>query len=90
MELRDSEDNPLAEILRDGYKSPYLPEPGKDLGWKSCSYDLSAFNGQTIKLCLENKNEHDGALGVWTCVDDVKAMESTTYHIYLPIITKDY
>ena len=59
-------------ILRDGYPGPVLPPPGVDLGWRNFSGDLGPYAGQTITLRFENKNEYDGALGIWTYLDDVR------------------
>ena len=60
------------EILRDGYPGPVVPPPGMDAGWRNFTVDLDAYSGQTIELRFENKNEYDGALGIWTYVDDVR------------------
>jgi len=70
-ELRAPNDAILVYILRDGYKSSSSP-CGNDLGWKTFSYNLEAYKGQTVRLYLESKNEWHGGLGIWTYVDDVK------------------
>ena len=71
----------LAEILRDGFRSchdpPQAPPAGYDLGWRSGSYDLSAFKGQHVRLIFENRNlHHDLSLGIWTLVDDVRVVDA--------------
>ncbi|MBM3135716.1 MAG: hypothetical protein FJZ89_10650 [Chloroflexi bacterium] len=71
VELRAPNDALLVRILRDGYKSQ-TAECGKDLGWKTFSYNLEAYKGQTVRLRFESKNEWDGGWGIWTYVDDVK------------------
>jgi hypothetical protein len=70
-ELRAPNGTLLARILRDGYRSQ-TAVCGNDLGWKTFSYNLEAYKGQTVRLYFESKNEWDGGLGIWTYVDDVK------------------
>jgi hypothetical protein len=70
-ELRAPNGALLTRILRDGYKSPSSPPCGNDLGWKTFSYNLEAYKGQTVHLYLESKNEWDGGLGIWTYVDAI-------------------
>jgi hypothetical protein len=65
----------LAEIKRDGYDSPAAPPPGHDLGWRTASYDLSAFKGQTVRLVFENRNLGDESQGILTFLDDVRVVD---------------
>jgi len=74
-ELRASNGALLTTMLRDGYKSSSSP-CGNDLGWKTFSYNLDGYKGQTLRLYLESKNEWDGGLGIWTYVDDAKLQMS--------------
>jgi hypothetical protein len=76
-ELRAPNGTLLARILRDGYKGVSSP-CGNDLGWKTFSYNLEGYKGQTVRLYLESKNEWDGGLGIWTYLDDVKLQMSPT------------
>lgn len=63
----------LSEVLFDGYDPPdNIAIPNNDLGWRAYSYNLSPYKGKTISLWFESKNEWDGALGIWTYVDDVQ------------------
>jgi hypothetical protein len=92
----------LAEIKRDGFRScddpPLPPPPGHDLGWRSASYDLSAFKGQTVRLVFENRNLHGGySLGIWTYIDDVRVVDAGPlptppgpYRAYLPTTMNSY
>jgi len=87
VEIRDESGNiPLEKVLRDGFPDITQPPPGYDLDWRPCLYGLSAHKGETISLWFENKNEHDGAYGIWTYVDDVKIVNV----IYLPVVLKNY
>ena len=74
VEVRDSSGTTtLAEVLYGGYDPPdNVAIPNNDLGWKTHSYDVSPYKGQTISLWFESKNEWNGALGIWTYVDDVR------------------
>jgi hypothetical protein len=45
--------------------------PINDLGWRSFTYDLSAYHSQTIRLKLVNITYPDDWYGTWTYVDDV-------------------
>jgi hypothetical protein len=71
----------LTEIVHDGFRSCFLPlrapPPGYDLGWRSVSYDLSAYKGQPVRLIFENRNLHSGySMGIWTTVDDVRVIDA--------------
>lgn len=59
------------EILRDGYPGAVAPPEGTDLAWRDFTYDLAAYAGQTVEIRFETKNQHDGALGIWTYLDEV-------------------
>jgi hypothetical protein len=92
----------LAEIKRDGFRSchdpPAAPPEGYDLGWRTASYDLSAFKSQTVRLVFENRNLHGGySLGIWTHLDDVRVLDagplptlSGPYRTYLPVTMNSY
>jgi hypothetical protein len=91
----------LAEIKRDGFRSccdpPLAPPPGYDLGWRTASYDLSAFKGQTVRLVFENRNLHGGySWGIWTYLDDVRVVDAGPLptppgppRAYLPVVTSN-
>jgi hypothetical protein len=57
-----------------------VPPPGKDLGWRSRTYNLSAFKGQYVRITFANRNLWDTAeaqsLGIWTYLDDVKVLDT--------------
>ena len=54
-----------------------LRRPGHDMGWRTASYDLTAFKGQHVRLVFENRNLHDDmSLGIWTLVDDVRVVDA--------------
>lgn len=75
--VRIKDGDAVVEILRDGYDPPdNVAIPNNDLGWRIFSYDLSPFQGRQIKLWFESRNEWDGALGIWTYLDDVKVFSS--------------
>ena len=47
------------------------------MGWRTASYDLSAFVGQNVRLVFENRNLHGGiSWGIWTVVDDVRVVDA--------------
>jgi len=72
VKIKDGDNNTLLEVLRDGYDPPdHVAICGNDLGWRSYEYDLSPFKGQQVNLWFESRNEWDGALGIWTYVDQV-------------------
>ena len=50
-------------------------KPINDLGWRSFTYDLSIYRGQTILLRLVNITHPDDWYGTWTYVDDVQVRE---------------
>jgi hypothetical protein len=68
----------LADVKRDGHASPHNrpPLPGHDMGWRTASYDLSAFKGQTVRLLFENRNLSPSSWGVWTYLDDVRVIDA--------------
>ncbi len=67
----------LADIKHDGFDSPdnTPPSPGHDMGWRTASYDLSAFKGQTVRLVFENRNLWSTSWGIWTDLDDVRVVD---------------
>ncbi len=71
--------NHLATVLRDGYQ-PCIPgaapAPATDLGWRTATYDLSAYKGQHIRLAFSNRNLWDTSWGIWTYVDDVRVIDA--------------
>jgi hypothetical protein len=76
VELHAPNDAILDYILRDGYDPPKpIAKCNNDLGWKTHSYDLSGFKGQTVRIYFASRNEWDGGLGIWTYVDDVKRLQ---------------
>jgi hypothetical protein len=67
----------LADVVRDGYPGPYAPRPGQDMGWRTATFDLSAYKGQHVRLIFENRNLHGSlSLGIWTLVDDVRVVDA--------------
>jgi hypothetical protein len=87
----------LGEIKRDGFRScnnpPTAPPEGYDLGWRTISYDLSAFKGQTLRVVFANRNLHSNSLGIWTFLDDVRVVDAGPlpappgpYRFYLPLV----
>jgi len=75
--LSDGDGLWLADVVCDGYPWPSAPPPGHDMGWRTASYDLNAFKGQTVQLIFENRNlNHDQSLGIWTFVDDVRVVDA--------------
>jgi hypothetical protein len=81
--------------VRDGFRSchdpPQAPPPGYDLGWRTATFDLSAFKGENVRLVFENRNLHGGySWGIWTYVDDVRVVDAGPlpglYRAYLPMI----
>ncbi len=82
--------NHLATVVRDGYESETkyaLPGSGTDLGWKTVTYDLSAFRGKTIRLSFSNRNLWPNSNGIWTYLDDVKLTDETE-RVFLPLINR--
>lgn len=80
--------NHLATVVKDGIepetKQAY-PDVGFDAGWKTITYDLSAFRGQTVRLLFSNRNELPDSTGIWTYLDDVKLTDETE-RVFLPLI----
>ena len=82
--------NHLATVVRDGYVSESkfaLPEQATDLGWKTVTYDLSEFRGQTIRLTFSNRNLLPESNGIWTFLDDVKISDETE-RVFMPLINR--
>ena len=53
------------------------------MGWRTASYDLTAFKGQHVRLIFENRNLYGGnpdpeknSRGIWTLVDDVRVVDA--------------
>ena len=71
--------NHLATVVRDGFQPcipNVAPSPGRDLGWRSIAYDLSAYKGQPIRLVFSNRNLWPDSWGIWTNVDDVRVLDA--------------
>jgi len=82
--------NHLTTVVRDGYVSEAksgLPEQATDLGWKTVTYDLSTFRGQTIRLAFSNRNLWPESNGIWTYLDDVKIADESE-KVFLPLINR--
>ncbi len=82
--------NHLTTVVRDGYVSKAkleLPEQSTDLGWKTVTYDLSEFRGQTIRLTFSNRNLLPESNGIWTYLDDVKIADESE-KVFLPLINR--
>ena len=85
-----------AVVLHDGYQpcsGNYAPRPGRDLGWRTGSYDLSAFKGQHVRIVFSNRNLWPDSLGIWTNVDNVRVLDAGPippaagpYTVNLPLI----
>lgn len=68
-----------ATVVRDGYlpcTGNYAPRPGRDLGWRTAGYDLSAFKGQHVRIVFSNRNLWPDSLGIWTNVDNVRVLDA--------------
>lgn len=66
-------------VVRDGYipcSGNYAPRPGRDLGWRTAGYDLSAYKGQHIRVVFSNRNLWPDSLGIWTNVDNVRVLDA--------------
>jgi sugar lactone lactonase YvrE len=82
--------NHITTVVRDGYVSEAkfgLPDQSTDLGWKTVTYDLSVFRGQTIRLLFSNRNLRPESNGIWTYLDDVKLTDETE-RVFLPLINR--
>jgi len=90
--------NHLATVVRDGYQ-PCIPgtapAAGTNLGWRSVTYDLSAYKGQHIRLVFSNRNLWPISWGIWTYVDDVKVVDAGPLpppagpeRLYIPLVNK--
>jgi streptogramin lyase len=70
--------NHLDTVVHDGFTpcdERQAPSPGRDLGWRSVKFDLSAYKGQHIRIVFSNRNRWDGAWGMWTYVDNVRVWD---------------
>lgn len=86
VEIRDDQSQTLAQVLRDGYnRGGNTARANNNLGWRTAAYDLRPFKGQTVWLWFENRNEHDGARGIWTYVDAIRIVDRP-YQTYLPAL----
>lgn len=86
--------NHLATVVRDGYQScsNTAPPVGTDLGWRTTSYDLSPYKGQSIRLIFANRNLWPNSWGIWTYVDDVRVVDAgpaPPYLVFLPVSLKN-
>jgi hypothetical protein len=98
--LEDLSNGEDREILYDGFRpchTPYAPTPGCDLDWRKASYDLNGYQGKTVRLVFEDRNDeyvYEGTpyapWGIWTQVDDVCIRDAgptpTQQRVYLPVI----
>jgi DNA-binding beta-propeller fold protein YncE len=85
-----------AVVLHDGYlpcTGNYAPRPGRDLGWRTGSFDLSAYKGQHVRIVFSNRNLWPDSLGIWTNVDNVRVLDAGPlppavgpYKLNLPLI----
>ena len=83
-------------VVRDGYlpcTGNYAPRPGRDLGWRAGSFDLSAYKGQHVRIVFSNRNLWPDSLGIWTNVDNVRVLDAGSippaagpYTVNLPLI----
>jgi hypothetical protein len=73
--LTQSDGRQLELIVRDGYRScigPFAPPAGYDLGWRSAGFDLSGYQGRTVRVRFTVHNLHAGSYGIWALVDNVR------------------
>jgi hypothetical protein len=83
--------NHLDTILVDGYDEEGKPTAGTDMGWKTVTFDLSAYKGQPIRLQFYSRNRLPQALGIWSFVDAVSVTDNPItfdYSIFLPLLNK--
>ncbi len=88
--------NHLATVIRDGFQPcirAVAPAPGRNLGWRSVTYDLSAYKGQYIRVVFANRNLWPNSWGIWTYLDDVRVIDagplplrSGLYLSFLPVV----
>lgn len=88
--------NHLATVLRDGFQPcvrAVAPAPGRNLGWRSVTYDLSAYTGQYIRVMFANRNLWPNSWGIWTYLDDVRVIDagplpprSGSHLSFLPVV----
>ncbi|MBI3943631.1 MAG: hypothetical protein HY326_11515 [Chloroflexi bacterium] len=79
----------LQQLYEDGYHNDYFATEYNDLGWNSAVLDLSAFKGRRVRLRFWAQNKYDGALGIWTFLDTVVALDAR-YRIRLPLASRNY
>lgn len=82
--------NNLEIIVLDGFEgatSSDIPTPATDLGWKSIELDLSAYQGQHIRLAFGNRNLYPNSLGIWSYIEKIEVKDKVD-NIYLPLIFK--
>lgn len=89
--------NHLATVIRDGFQ-PCIPRvapaPGRNLGWRSVTYNLSAYKGQYIRVVFANRNLWPISWGIWTYIDDVRVIDAGplpprtgTFLTFLPVVS---
>ena len=88
--------NHFATVVRDGFQPciPGIPpSSGRNLGWRSIAYDLSAYKGKPIRLVFSNRNLWPNSWGIWTNVDDVRVLDAgplppliEPFSTFLPVI----
>jgi hypothetical protein len=59
----------------------------KDLGWREGAIELSAYAGQSVKVCLANVTRQDSDLNTWTWVDDVRLV-NLEHRLFLPVVVR--
>jgi hypothetical protein len=83
--------NHLDTVLLDGYDEEGKPPAGTNMGWKTVTFDLSAYKGQPIRLQFYSRNRLPQALGIWAFVDAVSVTDNPItfdYSIFLPLLNK--
>ncbi|MGQ9584984.1 MAG: OmpL47-type beta-barrel domain-containing protein [Anaerolineae bacterium] len=89
--LTDSRGITLTLALQDGNWDPLKVDwynSIMDLGWKRATVDLRPYAGQTIIVELSNWNRQDHLFNTWTCVDDIRIVNTSTLH--LPLAGRGY
>ena len=59
----------------------------KDLGWREGAIELSAYAGQSVRVCLANVTRQDSDLNTWTFVDDVRLV-NLEHRLFLPAVLR--
>jgi uncharacterized repeat protein (TIGR01451 family) len=72
----ESQDGTVSDrVFRDGYQGPWEADTRQDLGWQRWTYDLSDYEGETIRIRFASfntpGNSDDPGLNTYTFVDDV-------------------